>query len=349
MGDMELTGCMYYLYKYKHFIYYFWVTSRSMNTENDIAKAVMQVLGQYQTRILQEFPEVIHSIAKTPFRVSDLDDITPKLLADWNKAELLLRKPKRNKMHRFSLGEFVWVRLIQKMRGYNVPIKRIKAFRDIMMETNEDEIRPAMSDEEKIAELVSFMGDGHSEQMKAFLSQPELVKKIIAALPANLMSMNQLDGLILFCLMVKEPLSFMLNDESEVFIYSPVFLRHTELDQTELVKMLAGSYVSISLTEVLAESLSMVNIETINGELRVITEGEARVLSALREDGITSVVVRFDGNHEMNLLEVTKEQKVVKEARLLELILKHGYQNIEVKTENGSVVRCENTRKVKLK
>lgn len=320
-----------------------------MDSQNNISNAIANILGQYEKRILEQFPEIIHSIAKTPFRVSDIEGVHPKLLADWNKADLLLRKPERNRMHRFSLAEFVWVKLIQKMRDYNVPIKKIKAFRDLLMESNEEEIDTLLNDKEKLAELAAAFGGAKPDQIKAFLSQPELVKQVMASIPTPLRSINQLDGLILFCLMVKSPLSFMLNDEGDVFIYSPEFLKRPELDQSELHKMLAGSYVSISLTEVLAESLSMVDIETIGGELRVITEAEANVLRALKEDGVISVLVRFDANHEMNLLEVTKEQQVVKEARLLELILKHGYQNIEVKTENGSVVRCENTRKLKLK
>lgn len=319
------------------------------NTPENISKAIVGIIGQYEKQILKQFPEVIHSISKTPFRVSDMEDVHPKILADWNRADLLLRKPKRNKMHRFSLAEFVWVKLIQKMRNYNVPIKTIKDYKDILMESNEDEVDAMLNDKDKLAELAVAFGGANPDQVKAFFSQPELVKDMMASIPAPLKSINILDSLILFCLMVKRPMSFMLKDDGNVFIYSPVFLDRPELDQTELHNLLAGSYVSISLTEALAESLSMVEIETIGGELRVITEGEAKVLDALKEDGVTSVLVRFDGDHEMNLLEVTKEQKVVKEARLLELILKHGYQNIEVKTENGSVVRCENTRKLKLK
>ena len=41
-------------------------------------------------------------------------------------------------------------------------------------------------------------------------------------------------------------------------------------------------------------------------------------------------------------------KKIDKESRLLEIIMKDGYQNIEIVTENGSIIKCNNTQKIKL-
>ena len=51
----------------------------------------------------------------------------------------------------------------------------------------------------------------------------------------------------------------------------------------------------------------------------------------------------------MEILEITKSEKVDKGVRLMEMMLKNGYQDIVVKTANGKIVQYENTRKLKLK
>ena len=72
-------------------------------------------------------------------------------------------------------------------------------------------------------------------------------------------------------------------------------------------------------------------------------------MEILREKNLTSVVIRFDDKDEIDLLEITNTPKVDKRSRLMELILMNGYQDITVKTQNGNIVSCKNTRKVKLK
>jgi hypothetical protein len=44
----------------------------------------------------------------------------------------------------------------------------------------------------------------------------------------------------------------------------------------------------------------------------------------------------------------TKKGAYSEAARLQELILKNGYQNITIKTQNSEIVHCKNTTKYKL-
>ena len=329
-------------------LYYFSVTYTKMSYPIHLIEATSAIFSEYEKEILTEFPELVRAFTEKPFRVSH-SDIHPKVLADWSRGGLLLTKPERNRMHRFSLAEFVWIKLIQKMRLYNFPLERIISFKNDMVETGENEMDEFLNSQEAINKLVEQMGGGQAEKMKAFFSQAELVKKHLAMLPFDLTKLNLLEGLILFCLIVKRPISFMIDDQGKIFVFSPIFLERKEIDQTELQQLLCRSYVSISLTEVLAETMAMAPIESLSEEIRVITAQEAKVLEALREKNLLSIKIRHDKNHEMDLLEVKTEQKMDKRARLLEMILMNGYQEITLKTENGNIVRCENTRKLKLK
>ena len=83
--------------------------------------------------------------------------------------------------------------------------------------------------------------------------------------------------------------------------------------------------------------------------LKLITENEALILTALKEGNLKSVKIRFDNKSEMEILEITQSEKVDKSVRLMEMMLQNGYQDISVKTANGKIVQYENTRKLKLK
>ena len=56
-----------------------------------------------------------------------------------------------------------------------------------------------------------------------------------------------------------------------------------------------------------------------------------------------------DKKSQIELIETTCEEKADNAKRLSDLIMKNGYQDITVKTQNGKVILCKNTRKVKLK
>ncbi|MFT4526233.1 MAG: DNA-binding transcriptional MerR regulator [Polaribacter sp.] len=294
------------------------------------------------------FPEVMEHFESKPFKVIDLD-IHPKIIADWNRKGLLLIKPEANKMHRFSLTEIVWIKMIDKMRQYNFPLETIKAFRDEAL------LPPQVSADDMweapfvFESLVTMVGEPKREEIKAFLKDPIQRKKVVSSLPPGILEGGNLEGLVVFCLLLKTPLSFLIHHSGAGILFNPLMLNEGLYDKDDLSLLMSSSYVSISLTEILAEVLSVAPIEVLNLKLQVISDQEANILSALREDELVSVVIRFDNKHEMDLMEIKKNQTASTQMRLLELMLTKGYQDITVKTQHGKIVHCENTRKVKLK
>jgi ADP-dependent phosphofructokinase/glucokinase len=60
------------------------------------------------------------------------------------------------------------------------------------------------------------------------------------------------------------------------------------------------------------------------------------------------MTIHFDDNSNLKLIEVEeKYDRVEKEARLVDLIISHGYQTIELKTQEGKIIYCKNLRKIK--
>lgn len=282
-----------------------------------------------------------------PYRVIDTG-IHPKILADWNRKDLLLIKPQANKMHRFSLTEFVWVKMIEKLRQFNFPLHVIKAFK-------EDLIGPALPD--VVAELpASFLFEQlkdregvNPEVLKEFLKEVSITEMMSQHLPSAAVNGNLLEVMVTVCLFLQTPLSCLIDHAGKGIVFNPLMLNDGVYTKEDINDLFTSSFVSISLTEVLAEVLVLSDIEILHGQLLLISDTEANVIQALREDELTSVVIRFDKENKMDLMEIQKLQKVERETRLMELMLKDGYQDITLKTQHGKIVYCENTRKVKLK
>ena len=295
-----------------------------------------------------DMAEITAKLNEKPYRVVDTG-IHAKILADWNRKGLLMVKPEANKMHRFSLTEFVWVKFIEKMREYNFPLKAIQNFKNSLLDDEVSSLDDAW-DESVMFEAILKLEEGKNpERIKAYLKTPEAKENTKMFMPDAVQQGNLLEAIIVMSLYLKTPISFFIDDEGHGILFNPIMLQDGLYDNKDIERLFSSSFVSISLTEVLAKVLSLSDIDFLYGQLMVISDQEANVLQAMREDDLDSVVVRYDKNHQMDLMEITKIEMPDREIRLLELLLKDGYQDITIKTQQGKVVHCKNTRKVKLK
>lgn len=310
---------------------------------NQTFKALMDRVAGSSVDLL----ELKARLEDKPYRAVDTG-IHPKVMADWNRHDLLLVKPERNKMHRFSITEFVWVKLIEKMRQHGFPLKVIKAFKDDMDSSIIEQVSSELTNSFLFENLKGISGVDN-EKLKAFLGTMDINEVVKQYLPHMGLNGNILELLVMFCLFLKTPLSFFIDHEGRGIIFNPLMLKEGLYPKEDIAELFSRSFVSISLTEVLSEVLLLSDVEILHGQLMVLSDAEANVLQALREDELLSVVVQFDNDNRMNLMEVKKLQKTEREARLMDLMLRDGYQDITVKTQHGKVVYCENTRKVKLK
>ncbi len=313
-----------------------------------ISDQTIQHLLNQSMKLHSEFPEVLEHFAKKPFKVIHTG-IHPKILGDWNQRGLLIEKPAKNKMHRFSLTELVWVKMIEKMREFKIPLKIIKAAREDLIQKPDNQVNSLLTDPRILEAMVGEYGEEKRESIQTFMNNQEQQQSILGLLSPSVVSGNYLDFLVLTSLLIRTPFSFIIHQDGKGMLLNPIMLSEGAYDSEDTELLLCSSFVAISLTEILAEVLSVAPVEPLQAQLRIITNQEAQVLEALREDDLRSVIIRYDKSNEMDLLEVTKEEKVDKHKRILELMLSTAYQDITIKTAKGNIVFCENTRKVKLK
>lgn len=303
--------------------------------------------NHYMQSISEQYPELVAAMSEKPFTAVETD-VHPKIIADWNAKGLLLSPRQERKHHRLSTSEFLWIKMIEKMRELTLSFELIEKVKDnlaTLQELNANNIleNPIVKDT-----IIKMGGPEKWAQAKAQLSDPKFRGELLAHFQIDTNRLNQLDIAVLIALVTKRPVSLLIDTSGDTIVLSPLFF-DTEQGAQLLNDIINSTYVNICISDILAQVLTLAPMEKVSEKLKLITEKEALILKALEEKNLKSVVVRFDGKSEMNLLEVTKAEKVDKGTRLMELILQNGYQNITLKTEEGTVVHCENTRKIKLK
>ena len=304
-------------------------------------------LTKYSKSISEQYPELLAAMNEKPFTVVETE-VHPNLVADWNREGLLLSPRVARKHHRLSASEFLWIKMIEKLRQYNFSFTSIKKIKDELAIPVGIDVTEVMDYDSLMDQIIEKHGEEHRAKFEAALADPKIRKEVVATFGKATTSMNLLGVLILIALVTKQPVSYVIDTKETGLIYSPIFF-DTPLANDFLSDLMEKTHVSISITELLARVLTLAPIQKVSEKLHLVTEKEALVLEALRENDLASVMIRFDRKNNMDFLEVTKAEKVSKRARLMELLLTNGYQDITVKTENGNIVRCENTRKLKLK
>ena len=116
----------------------------------------------------------------------------------------------------------------------------------------------------------------------------------------------------------------------------------------EYREMLKSTHISISLNRVFADITNELIEDEDLKNLQILTDQELEIIDIIREKGTKKIEIHFGKDEKPELLKITKQNLLVIETRLKELILVGGYQDIKITTEKGKIVNFENTKKIKL-
>jgi len=159
--------------------------------------------------------------------------------------------------------------------------------------------------------------------------------------------MNLLSLLLAEAIVKRKHMALMVTPDGGIYPFSLEDLDELNQDDS-FVQFLEKTYVSVSLTEIIKKFISDFDIKSSSNKLMLINEREAQLIKLLHEEKLESLTVHMDDCNVIQLIEAKKSyDKLDKESRLLDLIMKNGYQTIELKTQDGRIVQCKNIRKIK--
>lgn len=284
-----------------------------------------------------KYPELLLSCTTKNFTIKDVG-VTHRWITHWDDQGLLPEKNKEGKWRKFNLVEYVWLKMIIKLRSFNVPLEIIKNVRETLLDPItfdkllSDEVR-----ELAIQTTLDQSPDVSREQVEEILNKSDFSQA----------SIHILQMFILDALLVKNHFAIFIDLEGNWIPFKEGYVEEFSKNE-DYMRVYYSSHISISITEILSEFITEHSENVIHKKLRLVTDEEMEVIRALREEKVVSVRVRINEKSEIELIETTREEKADNAKRLSDLILNNGYQDITVKTQNGKVILCRNTRKLKL-
>ena len=191
--------------------------------------------------------------------------------------------------------------------------------------------------------------DPELEEIQSFLrtyfdSQQKLENEIHST---DIELMNTTFGVLLFAVVYSKAETHLLikkNGECVVF--------DNPLDDGFTSSMLMEQpYIAFPLKFALAELISREHLYSLEApnEYLELSEGEQTVLALMRDGDLNALTVFFEDD-EIRLIETDErvDMKAVN-GKLVDLIKKGGYQEIQYKTQNGKIVAMNRKTKHKLK
>lgn len=250
----------------------------------------------------------------------------------WTSEEALRMEAKEAK--RFSFVEFVWVRIVEQLRSFSVPLPLISSYKQNLLDTIKTKGLP--DQKEKLKSYLSGL-DIPSEQKK----------KLLETVDTDLSKKGTDTGLTLLHLVImnsvlkRKPVSLAFFADGNVLLID----KEIEHLQSERNKGLLenGNYVRVSVSDILAKFLkSDLGFKAVP-ELRLLTLAENKLYEAVKTGEYESITVNFK-DKKIKSLELKKNASVQK--KIIDVLNENRFSEIVVKKHNGIVTRIEQNIKL---
>lgn len=297
----------------------------------------------YQPQTVPEWNELLEALNEKKYTLKDFN-ISARTLSSWFDYGLI--SGERDKKHFFSFIEYVWLQFVIELRTLELPLKTIKAVKEnlftplplqALVDLGEQHIEGNILDDSERMLVNSF-----HEADKTSLKELREGK----GLPDN----ENITLLALFIskyLATRQNIFLLIRSTGEVL---PLTLNRASIyNQFNYWDELEETHIQVSLKKILKDFIIKDKDLKEAGKIHLLSTGEEKALAYIRAKNLASLTIRFSDNSEMSLIETKQRIDHVNiESRFLDQILKHGYQDIAITTNDGKIVKFEKITKYKL-
>lgn len=309
----------------------------------------------FEPKDIESFIESLEKVSELNFSQSfvirDID-ISSRTMNHWCQMGLMPSKQRTTgSTFHFNFYELIWFHIVKELREYGYPISKINLVKEILLtpfdlseffrNLTPKEVsllrkrisRMKLDNEEVKREFTSFLFD-------ALENEEELKNPVLVSIMT--LMVNQF-------IFYRDEVNLLIDANG---IAIPIYESEKDDPIYDSIMADAGfdteSYIRISLNKFFRKFiLDRTHFDFVRNN-NILNENEAHILSLVREGKAKSITIRFK-DQKPYLLEISREKKVQVEARLSEVLLKGGYEDISLKTANGNIVVSNFVTKEKLK
>ncbi|MBF9255013.1 hypothetical protein I2I11_17060 [Pontibacter sp. 172403-2] len=267
--------------------------------------------------------------------------VTPKRFHDWLREGLLPLEVPEGKKNLMSLPEFIWVRLIDKLRQVGTPLEHIRELKDFLFTPIDPEYLQQVLREQQGARATlrrQFDGIGLDAQQRQLVEDKLEAEDFFSVLEG--IGQTVLDSVLLRLLLTSDEAGVMLMPSG----YFRVWLEsmgEPRMNQTHV-------YLSIS------EELSLFRSNSLREQksepLNQVSDEEWQVIWAIRNRRAKEVTVNFVEKGEQRRLDITTttdevlDLRDVNEEAILR-ILQGKFLDVRLKGQDGKTLYIERRKR----
>ena len=187
--------------------------------------------------ILKMFPEIERGINEVRFTLKDVG-VSHRWVAYWQENGLMINDFVGGKMKRLNLVEYVWLKLIIKLREFKIPLSVIKEVKEsLFTRLPVEEMLKVKSQQDLIRQFAKMQ---QQEIPEGFLDSKELEDEVKKKVNVNFFQLIIVDIIIL-----KNLFSLIITKKGEVIPYKERY-RNEYFSHPQISNIMNSSYLSIS-------------------------------------------------------------------------------------------------------
>ncbi|GHA61667.1 hypothetical protein [Pontibacter akesuensis] len=266
--------------------------------------------------------------------------VTPKRFHDWLHEGLLPLEVPEGKKNMMSLPEFVWVKLIDKLRQVGTPLDHIRELKGFLFtKVDPQHLRQALSEQQgaRAAMMRQLGGLGLGNEEREAVEDRLEEGDFFSVLEG--IGQTVLDSLLIRLLLTPDEAGVMLMPSG----YFRVWLESAgepRMNQTHV-------YLSIS------EELSLFRSNSLRaqspGSLNDVSDEEWQVVWAIRDRRAREVTVSFVEKGERRQIDITTTTDHVfdkeKDEQAIQRITQGKYLDVRIKTQDGKTLFIERKKR----
>lgn len=287
--------------------------------------------------------DVFFKISEKAFRKTEIDIVYSEII-NWERAGLIDydNQEKKGDWKIITYREYTWLKMINYLKDYGFSNNEILILKEKIF------MPVPVEDSFTIVEMLAenYKGTDYEEYIDKIVM---FSKENNHELKSNI---SIFDSLIIKSIIENEMLSILVSKDLdfEILPLSVSTLKDISfLEQSDMYnEMFSSAYVNIPISSIVSKYLIKQDEKESFLFKSILSEEEYELLKLIRKNKIElkSMNIIYN-NGKVDRIELTKLKQVELESRLIDLIKKGDYLDINIVTQDGNVVKYENKEKVK--
>lgn len=290
------------------------------------------------------YPKIVES-----FMPLSITGVSPRTYFHWKKAGLIhsysvaeeSEEEEEREWVRLNLIDYIWIKIIQVMRDFGIPIKTIKETKEwlysnyieSLLEEKDDGFNfldtESTMDPKKIA-LIKSAVTVLSDEIKNLPVEFEKYYSLIGGLIAKLLLENDKGSIIIR----------KIGDKFKVDYFSYTIMSEFQ----DISQLLECPHIQIPIRKLVEEFFDNPKSEKFVDRFELLSQKEKTVINAIRKKDFKEIIIKQDSKNESIVIEIEKDGSIVdQKAKEVKRILGlNEYSEVTIKFRNDKHLYFKN-------